>query len=458
MPIKLNWFKMLWLNSDERKALRKAIDTENRDKGKAAYSPPPKVDIEDKAYLNIFYSQVNKTIIVILKSGELITKPFIEIEVFEKVKSATTEAEIEALLLDKEKSSIDETMQIVETREEKKQIQDNLFVFRGNKDFHISGSTVALVPCNLPLPSIVAATFIEILEKIQGIKKSGDTGSEEFEELENNYSALKSFWLKLSCNPLSQSREDTLIFVKNNDVRITRNGNMILYRRIVKIAQGNTALSTFVSQEYFKIKKWKKSPKTFTVGRTPDGEYALYLNKRPKNWKTVGNLHKLYKNLGKMKENEYTSFYNKGKHIIKLGGAYKIDDKEINLDNGVCAAGGLHAACVSYNYSGFGDTPVVVLVNPSKAITVPRGETGKLRTTEMFVACVNDKSHGHHFDEDSINVFDEEYHDLSIIELEDAVRNKSFEKLKVEDNVPAIAIDNLELIKDALKSRVKQVV
>lgn len=462
MAIKLNWFKMLWLNSDERKALKEASNIKD-----VPYETKPEVkkeyvveEVTKFPYKNILYSRKNIT--VIFWSGAVISKMGVERDIFQRVKDAKTEGEIEDILIDK--VVIPETDgHYAETVEEKQQIKDNLHVFRNNPDFEIVGDEVFLKPAKLALPAVVAATFIEILEK----RKNVSNTFEQAAELINSYKTLKMFWLKLALNTLPQSREDTLVFVKKNDVRLTKNGNLVLYRRIVTQGTENKALVKFISQEYFKVKKWKKSPKNFqVVEEYNEGNYGAYkvtteLKKFPSancNDKSVGILADLYANLENMVENTYTSYHNKGDHTIKIGGLYKIDDDQINLDNGVCAAGGLHAACVNYNYSSFGDTPIVVLVNPSKAITVPKDETGKLRTTEMFIACINDKPHGEHFDDDSLDVFDEEYHDLTIQELEEAVKDKSFDSLKVKKTEPAIAIDNLAAIKDALKNRVKQLV
>lgn len=111
---------------------------------------------------------------------------------------------------------------------------------------------------------------------------------------------------------------------------------------------------------------------------------------------------------------------------------------------------------MDYDYSGFGDTKVVVLVNPSKAITVPKGEIGKLRTTEMFIACTNDKPQGVHFDEDALSAFDDEYYSFTLQELEEAVANKNFSNFEVKDKKIVEGVD-INKIKDLLKERVKKV-
>lgn len=460
MAIRLSWFKLLWLNSDERKALKEASKQqedflEEKPQDRKEYFVE---EVSKLPYKNILYS--NKNITVIFWSGAVISRMGVERDIFQKVKDAKTEAEIEDLLIDK---PIGIETNGTETVEDKKQITDNLYVFRNNKDFEVINEEVFLKPAKLALPAVVAATFIEILEKKEANKVTQNISVAE--ELHDSYKTLKMFWLKLALNALPLSREDTLVFVKKNDVRLTKNGNMVLYRRIVTQGTENKELVKFISQEYFKAKKWKKSPYNYEIFEDLDThEYftnssSKKINKEQhKQYLLVGNLSDLYKNLENMVENTYTSYHNQGEHTIKIGGLYKIDDNQINLDNGLCAAGGIHAACVDYNYSSFGDTPVVVLVNPSKAITVPRDETGKLRTTEMFIACINDKVHGEHFDGDSLDVFDEEYHDLTIQELEEAVKDKDYSVLRVKDQKPSVTPQEVVDIVGALKNRVKQLV
>jgi hypothetical protein len=221
----------------------------------------------------------------------------------------------------------------------------------------------------------------------------------------------------------------------------------------------DNALTSFVSQVYAERKRQKKAhthPRNYNVVKGHDGSYAITdIVNKVTGGTILGNLEDMYKKLPELESNTYTSSHNKGKTQIKIGGVYQIPENEINLDNGLCAAGGLHAAAVDYDYSGFGDVPVVVLVNPSKAITVPVNETGKLRTTEMFVAAVNDKPHGQHFDEGALSAFDEEYHDFSLGELEKAVRDKTFDPICVAGNKPAVPMVDLDTIRGMLKDRVK---
>jgi len=442
MANKISWFKLLWLNSEERNALKKGLEKE-----------------EDVPVGNTPILQALNGIKTVLKSNGIVTVIMRNGTVYSKqgdqalmaaVMGTTSPEEVEMLM--REVPKVEQTVSL----QEKNLVSDNLGIFKNHKDFTVQDKNVYMNGVNLAIPPVIVSTFIEILEK----QKAGA------QDLEEEYQALRTFWLKLALNALPQSREDLLTFVKNNDVRITPNGNLVLYRRIVKIGSDNKDLVAFISQNYFRVKKWKKSPKNYVVMESPtEGgtSYGLALAtdiigvQLEDDEAVLGTLDELYHNLGDVEENKFTSYHKQGVHTIRVGAIYQIPDKDINLDNGLCAAGGLHAASVNYDYSSFGDTPVVVLVNPSKAITVPTGETGKLRTTEMFVACVNDKPHGVHFDDDNLTAFDDEYHELTVQQLELALQNKSFTTLAVEDKVPEISIKSMYDITEMLRNRIKTI-
>ena len=465
----MKWFRTLWLTSDERRLLKQAQFKQERDQENISKSsttetstfPPQHIDkylqpAPSKAYKNILYADGHIT--VIFPNGDVVCKTVVDSILFQLVKTAKTQEEIEGLLVEKiYEPESDNEHDMCESEEERDLVKDNLGVLRCNPDFRIDGNQVFLKKVNLAIPASVIASFIEICEKLEEAERVGD--SCWIKECKDNYIALKMFWLKLAVNTLPKSREDLILFIRKNDVKITRNGNLILYRRIVSKTGADTKMVAYVTNEYYRVKQQGEDPRNFAVGRDGNDFYTVDLqcNKNLDAKTLLGNLQVLYLELPTLSSNTYTAYHDR-KVEIKLGGIYRIPDSMINLDNTICAAGGLHAAAVDYNYSGFGDLPVVVLVNPSKAITVPINETGKLRTTEMFIACVNDKEHGKHFDESALGVFDEEYHDLSLTELEEAAKTKSFEKLSILDTVPAVSLVDLNTIKQMLQKRVKTVI
>jgi len=447
----MKWFKMLWLSSKEREALREA------EKPKDIHPAPLTEDqmemLNGRPYRKILYS--NRNLTVVMKDGSTLSKSNASVGEFQNVRDALSEKEIYNIFLPEDEPV--KKQNAVETSTERQLVVDNLSILRRYDEFVIKGTDVFLKGVNLAMPAPVIASFIELHERLfsERNEKYADAYIEQI-------NALKMFWLKLALNPLEQSREDLLVFIRANDVRITRNGNLILYRRIVSKKGADKDFVAFVTQSYYNLKRDDLDPRNFAIAKNMDGYILVDLetyvpNDDPNEAKPFCNLQQMYLELPTYDNNTFTAWHDNNVEI-KLGGVYKIPDNKINLDNGICAAGGLHAAAVNYDYSGFGDLAVVVLVNPSKAITVPRGEIGKLRTTEMFVACVNDKPHGVHFDENALAAFDSEYHDKTLEELEEAAKNKSFQNLSVQDEVPAISLVDLSAIKDMLKGRVKQVV
>lgn len=454
----MNWFKFDWFGSKERKQLQSERDLNEiliQHSEALTKEIVKSREVASKPYKNLYYT--SDIVTVVLQDGTLLSKQ-VDKSVFEQIREANTEKEILDLL----SPTVVETQ--TDTQEQLNMVLNNLGILKFHPEFEIKGNSVFLKGINLAIPPSVLASFIEICEKIESVDVIGREA--EFDEYSDQYEALKMFWIKLALNGLEQSRQDLLMFVKENDVRITRNGNLVLYRRIVTTGTGNKALVKYISQEYYNVKRLKKNPEDYAVVVNDAGgdnwdlishEDLLNLTDTGMKGKIFGNLKELYLDLPNMEANTYTSAHNKGRYTIQIGSIYREDESKINLDNGLCAAGGLHAAAVDYNYSGFGDTPVVVLVNPSKAITVPLSERAKLRTTEMFIAAINDKPIGTHFDDGALSAFDEEYNNLTISELEEAIKQKSFNVASVQEHISPISFTDLETIKDMLKGRIKQI-
>lgn len=452
--MKFSFFSFQWLSSEERKLKKQELELKKEElllKEKRLNKEEPEVLQKEfmeqvlTAPTKPFKSVrvIGKTCMVVLNDGTTLSKD--DPELLGKVRQAQNEEDIIELFC--------KTESVKEDEEETKLVAGNLDILKGHEDFVVEGDRVKMKGVNLWIPPIVLASFIELLEKMETVWDDSEDGciSCEIDELEEQYQALKAFWLKLCLNGREQSRQDLLSFCKENDVKITKNGNLVLYRNLVSTKNTDSAYTKFVSQQYFKIKSFKKSPSNYEVVDN-NGKFELINHKG--NTNDFKSLAESYKSLPKEVGNVFTSWNNKGKYKIKIGEIYKIDENDINLDNGVCHGGGLHCAWVGYDYSSYGDTPVVVLVSPSKAITVPLSDRGKLRTTEMFVAAINDKPIGEHFSEEDLSAFDEEYNHLSIQELEEGLKSKSFSAISVKNEVSPLTPVDMENVKEMLKSRI----
>lgn len=448
----MKWFKFTWFSSKEREEILKTQEDLKQEivdiKSKIIKDKAEDLG-SDKPYKKLLFT--GDTLLITLNNADTISKTPVSIDLINKIRNAKTEDEVIKLLQYQENKVSEEE----EIKEERNLIKKHSNVLLSHPDFDQIGDFIYFKNVRIPVPDVILSSFIELIEKLNALKY----GDAEKQDLEEQYEALKMFWLKLALNPLEQSRNDLLLFIKKNDVKITKSGNLILYRRIVNIAKKDNGLVKFVSTNYFKVKNvWKKSPKVFFVYSKGNKHFiSRDKNKDAQFGKFQGSLYDLYKNPVANDQNVFTSWHNKGKHTIRVGQVYQIKDTEINLNNGLCAAGGLHAACVNYNYNGFGDTPVVVLVSPSKAITVPVNEWGKLRTTEMFIVCVNNKPHGVHYDEGNLDLFDDEYNKFTIGELEQSIANKSFEAISIKENIPEVTIKDIKTISEILKQKLIKV-
>ena len=75
----------------------------------------------------------------------------------------------------------------------------------------------------------------------------------------------------------------------------------------------------------------------------------------------------------------------------------------------------------------------------------------------MMIACINPNERGIHIDESLIEEADEKYNQYTIDELEDSLKNKSFENYSIEENVPQISLLDMKTITETLKNRIVNV-
>lgn len=330
-----------------------------------------------------------------------------------------TRAELHSKVMSKLSDSVKDNMRT------KSSLED--FVIKNANVFYLDKGLLYLREIPLPIPPELKDTFINANK----------------EELE----ALKNFWCWTALNPNPESRQDLYTFVKHNGIQITPNGNLVLYRSIVKRSDADSSLIDFVSSQWTKIRKWKKSPSNFYVYRDRLDPTQFLL--KPVLAGTVegvfdyaGNLQELYENLPNMSENDYTDGHTK-KMNIKIGQVYKIDESGVSTDNRVSCDRGLHVASKSYDYGSFGDTKVVVLVNPSKVRAVPLGEAQKMRVSEMFILCKQTD-----LDDDLLLEYDNKYFDANMEELVSEIKGANIQDVKGADRK---LFDALFINNDALK-------
>lgn len=387
-----------------------------------------------RPYKNIIYS--NGIITVIFKDGSVISA-LKSIETVEMVKNATDESQVIALLkVEEVKLELDKSKEEVKNIQKFAKYKEEVLELLG-EDFNCKNEQFFYKDISLPIDSLILNSLIE--------HKKNDA-KEEFK-------ALLSFFLKLCLIPIKESRDDLYSVIKKYDTKLTPNGNFLGYRSVWKVTE-DTALLEYVSEQYLKFKRWKKSPTKYWVNiqRGTDNTYILVrddiheINLDG----CLGNLNDLYINLSKLETNRYTDDYTK-KQDIRIGSVYKLPEKFELGKKGSCG-GALHLSMGkdAYNYSIFGDTQVVCIVNPMHVYRMDTGCGGKIGVKQMFIAAKEDEENI----EEHLVYFDEIYHNESIEELELALKNKNFDVLNVQEESPIINLIDLKQITQSLKNKI----
>lgn len=452
----MKWFDFGWFKSEERKKLEQLQIKELELKNELLENTiDDTVKQQFKPYKKLIYT--NGSITAVLGNGIVITKKGCDRLLFDKIRDAYSEDVVRNLLLPDTEPIVNWTTTY--TEEEIGHVKKNLNVFDNHADFIREKDSVYLKGVKLPLVPVVLASFIEIIEKLRLASVDKVCNDSLVALLNKQYTSLKMFWLKLATSPRQESREQVLKFCKENDIKLSKTGNIIGYRRVVPW-DTDEELNDFVTEQYTKIKNWKKSPANYVVHLDIKGAYFIMgvplLPHNAINDKSyVGNLAELKASQCEKTEQYYTSQYNKGKYVFKIGDVYKATEEDRLNESELCSAGsGIHFASVEYDYSGFGAVPVVVLINPAKTVVIPKDEMAKGRTLEMKIACINPNMHGVHINEDLIEKADEEYNEFTIDELEQAVASKDFSSLCIEEEVPVINLVELKDITEQLRNRV----
>lgn len=386
-----------------------------------------------KPYKNIIYS--NGIITVIFNDGSVIsaTKP---VDVVEMVKMADDESQVIALLKVEEvrvqpDKNNEENENIQKFAEYKEEVLELL-----GTDFSCVNSLFFYKNISLPINSLILNSLIEH-------KKNN---------AEDEYNALLSFFLKLCLIPIEESRNDLYRVIKQYNVKLTQTGNFLGFRNVWKVAE-DTALLEYVSEQYFKKKRHKKSPSNYTV--FTDGDDILHVIKTDKlqvdtDYFVLGTLNDLYISLQKTNDNRYTDDYTK-KQDIRIGSVYKLPE-DFNLNGKGSCGGSLHLSMGkdAYDYSGYGDTKIVAIVNPMHVFRMDTGCGGKIGVKQMFIAAKEDEENI----EEHLVHFDEIYHNETIEELEFALQNKTFDVLSIQEEVPVINLVDLKQITQSLKKKI----
>jgi hypothetical protein len=398
----------------------------------------------EKIISKILYNTNTKNIDIILSNGNVLSG-IVEKDIYEEI----TNCNDELMILDLISPTKEEIKGSDFDLEVEKTITPLINILSSNSNFEIEGDKVYLKGIkSIAIPSSIVGEFIRLHSEINYYKYQSlySTPVKEFDAL-----LMFTFWLLL--NPIESSRNDCLDFVKKNDIQLTTNGLLVCYRKVVSSGSKNKELIKFISESYFKIKKWKKSPKQYEVF-DDNGFVITQGDKRHDYNNHKGNLAELYQNLHTLKENTYTDNHTRTK-TIKIGSIYKEDEDKIDLDNTIECSSGLHIGGKQFLFDSFGDTGVIALINPMFVRSVPVADAHKMRVSEMFISAIVDKEEFDNLNE--LIDFSQEYCSNTLEDLQMELSNKVFEKLSCQDNLPITSLKEIIDITKILSERIVKV-
>jgi len=454
---------MQWFKSKIEHAVEKAISNK-------IDNLMDQEDVEEevssqKPYTNI--KLVNDVLTVVLRNGNILTKTGATDDDYYRAVNATTEASL---------YNVCSTAEIMEERRKNeaeiarvKAVQQGIKKLEGLADFEVEGNSVKLAGTGRTMPQLLVEQFIQIVDRVSYYVGFGDLEAKLAQDEE--YQALKRFFMWCCLNPRAEVANDLYEFLHKNSFRITKQGFFVALRNIVTL-HGGTELVQFVSNAYNKVKAvWKKSPDNYHVF-IKDNQYSFvhvddmyeeieeydqeeeefYIDTIAKLdlGEDLGSLTELYLDLPNRVENRFTDAHTRT-FDIRVGKVTNMPSEDCNWNRADCGHAGLHFTADHINYVGCGDTSVLILINPMKVVGI--GEL-KGRCYEylpiMTVPTEESTTILHDLDFDTLEL-DEDYAIRELQNLADRAKDGFvIEASKHQFNIPAMTHFQIENIAASL--------
>ena len=445
----MSLFSLKWFRNNNQEKLEK-LELEKKEKELELLN----LQLKESKKLYKMLSLVNNNLTIVLQDGSIISKSNATENDVQEIKLATSESEILRIVKDVNIQQEKVTEEL--TREDIEMYSEGFELFKYLDDFYTEGNTVYLSGTNRSLPDLLVKKFIEIITRVD--KVFSEESLQEKLNKDEEYLSHKKFFMWCCLNPNAQSAEDLYGFLEKHNMKIDKHGNFYAYRRVKTVGNDSKELVDFISNTYNKIKAvWKKSPKKFKVVTVPDSnKYELKqydFNVEDTEYICLGDLEYLYLNLPNMKENRYTSAHT-GQEDYRVGNVISMPRNEGDDNNSISCSMGFHAASKEYDYSGFGDQDILVIINPMHVLAVPKGEIGKLRTCRWFFAMTLEKDERYILDEEDFNVLElgDIYNEKCFEDIEEHVKNGFTEEVKRHTfTLPTLSSKELSRIINSLE-------
>ena len=311
-----------------------------------------------------------------------------------------------------------------------------------DSNFIVTGSNAYLSGFNSPIPKQLLINLFQAKNQ----------------KNEYTYESLVNFWKQLVWNPNKHVRNGLFQWLQNGEWAITSEGNVITYRDVEVKQSGDKELNEAITQQWTKIKSWKKSPKNYNLHKSKKGFYLSISIETPGS--LVGNLEELYKNLQDKTENSKTIYRGQyrgqyGQHI-EIGKPVSMPRDEVDANIKRACSEGLHQKSLSF-WLGFGEVTLVCLVSPYNIVAIPEGEPEKMRVCEYLPIGVTEKDDEGNIVEWKDGTYDISYEDMTVENLYKYISNNQIDILKKANLISEdVILNEKDLVFLLLKRVVKQ--
>lgn len=409
---------------------------------------------------------VNESLVVVMKDGNVYTKPNASEEDYLRIRDSFSEEEILAIIEDRVVAK-----EIKETKKEAQKLTDLAKGFHKLsllKDFKVEGQTVYLKGTSRTIPPLLLDKFATVVGQyfskfeVDGVGEVESVDIAKLEEdLQNDdeYQGLKNFFMWCCLNPRAEVADSLYNFLHQNGMKITKQGFFVALRNVVEVPGVNTDLIQFISNAYNKVKAvLKKSPNDYCIVETQNGlELKRIYKDKDFVGRNLGNLTQLYLDLPNMEQNRFTDNWTRT-FDIRIGQIVSMKKEEADWSTQDCARAGLHFAGHTAPYVLCGDTTVFTLHNPMKVVGIGR-EKGRcweylpFMTTNIEEA--NQIMNSSDFD---FLQLDEEYALRELEDLEERTKEGfTAETSKYSFNLPSISSAEINSIVLSLEGMRKKI-
>lgn len=432
-----NFLSLDWFKERVEKSIDKAV-------AKGVNKLLDKELIPDTAKPYLSLKLVNDSLIVVLRDGNIFTKPNATELDYERVRQAASVDEIFCIIED-----VEVAQEKKEARSESERLTNLAEGFNAISylsDFVVTGNSVALAGTSRTIPPLLVDKFAEVVGRYRHIEEVDALESALKED--DEYIGLKNFFMWCCLNPRAEVADSLYGFLDKNGMKITKQGFFVALRNVVNVNANDDGLVSFVTNSYNKIKAvWKKNPSNFRVMALDNGEYDLENTNNTKPCGTIiGNLTSLYLDLPNMVQNRYTDSWTRT-FDIRIGQVVGMPKEKANWSTQDCATAGLHFAGHTAPYVLCGDTTVFTLHNPMKVVGIGREKGRCWEYLPFMTTTVKEANKIMNSKDFDFLQLDEEY---AIRELEDlanrAKEGFTVESTKYDYNLPSISTAEINSI------------